>query len=664
MVVVALEEEVEVLAKNSLKNLIFSKELNIVIVFHIIILTIFFLYRLIFSTVYIESPLDNSFSLYLNLFLTSIRIDLIISSYLSLPILFTIFLPYSEYYLTKYLKIIYFYIGFVIFGLIVFLTINIEWFREFNNHLNIMFLKYGGAGKEGWLLVLEEYNLILNGLSWIVSSILIFYFFKRLVIINDQISFIKRIITFFISLILTIIFVRGGVQQRPLDWGYANFCKINLLNETAQNPLFYFGRSLIEMNSESEFDDFLYSENKDKLNKDYLELRKINSNHSLFINENIENPNIIIIILESYVSENCNFLNPNLNEYITPFLSSLADKSISFTNCFANGIRSAYGISSILTSYPVLPGLPLISQVESSNPNSIIHKPMNILSDLGYKRTFIYGGDSNFDNLKGFCVANGYDKVIDWNHPDLNDDYDGTMWGYYDHLMIDEVIKEADKNQENPFLITFFTTTNHDPFKVPIEYDKQFNNITTGKKKYQRARRTMAYNDHVLESFFKKIKDKSWYENTIFVITADHGLTVHRDIPNHPRNGHIPFIIFSDLIKTPFEIDKFVSQIDILPTLFDIMNKDDYLNSFYGISGIKNGLGFACRIFNHNLQWITKGNVYYERMGDSFGKHINFNNIWDDLNTNSANLDGKIFKQISNDYIRNAYYRFKQSNEY
>ena len=40
------------------------------------------------------------------------------------------------------------------------------------------------------------------------------------------------------------------------------------------------------------------------------------------------------------------------------------------------------------------------------------------------------------------------------------------------------------------------------------------------------------------------------------------------------------------------------------------------------------------------------------------------NNIWDDLNTNSANLDGKIFKQISNDYIRNAYYRFKQSNEY
>ena len=88
------------------------------------------------------------------------------------------------------------------------------------------------------------------------------------------------------------------------------------------------------------------------------------------------------------------------------------------------------------------------------------------------------------------------------------------------------------------------------------------------------------------------------------------------------------------------------------------------MNNFYGISGIKSGLGFACRIFNHNLQWITKGNVYYERMGDSFGKHINFNNIWDDLNTNSANLDDKIFKQISNDYIRNAYYRFKQSNEY
>ena len=177
------------------------------------------------------------------------------------------------------------------------------------------------------------------------------------------------------------------------------------------------------------------------------------ANYSLYQNENIENPNIIIIILESFVSENCNFLNRSLDEDITPFLLSLSKRSISFTNCFANGIRSAYGISSILTSYPVLPGLPLISQVESSNPKSILHKPMNILTDFGYKRTFIYGGDSNFDNLKGFCIANGYDKVIDWNDPTLEDDYNGTMWGYYDHLMIDEVIKEADKNQENPFLM-------------------------------------------------------------------------------------------------------------------------------------------------------------------------------------------------------------------
>ena len=168
----------------------------------------------------------------------------------------------------------------------------------------------------------------------------------------------------------------------------------------------------------------------------------------------------------------------------------------------------------------------------------------------------------------------------------------------------------------------------------------------------------MAYNDLVLREFFEQSKKEDWYDNTIFIITADHGLTINRDITNHPRNGHIPFIIFSELITKPVVIDKIVSQIDIMPTVIDLINQDNYLPVLYGISGLKGGDGFACRISSDNLQWITKNNLYNELMGQNNQEYFSFNNIWDIKykRLTPGNIQLKI---DSNLYIKNAYYKFK-----
>ena len=134
-----------------------------------------------------------------------------------------------------------------------------------------------------------------------------------------------KIITFILSFLTTIVLIRGGFQNRPLDWGYAHFSKSNIANSMAQNPLFFFGRSYIEMKEEEEYKNkFLKIDNISETDSIYSALRFDNEIDNNFLNidrANDTSPNIVLIILESFVSENCNFLNPNLNDNITPFLT-------------------------------------------------------------------------------------------------------------------------------------------------------------------------------------------------------------------------------------------------------------------------------------------------------------------------------------------------------
>jgi phosphoglycerol transferase MdoB-like AlkP superfamily enzyme len=458
--------------------------------------------------------------------------------------------------------------------------------------------------------------------------------------------------------------MRGGTQEKPVDWGYAHFSKDNMANQIAQNCIFFFGRSYIEMQEEENFTtNFGNVKNLSEFENTVAQLKSENSDSNFNNPLNTDKkPNIILIILESFVSENCNYLNPNLNEKITPFIDKLSTKSISFSRCFANGTRSAYGIGSILCSWPVLPGKPIITQVETGFKNSPATESIRIFKTLGYDLTFLYGGDANFDNMKGFAMANGFDHVLDWNDGFLANKEDGTMWGKFDHIMFDKLLDIADQKGDTPFMINFFTTTNHDPFKVPESYESRIPDFETGKEKYIRAKRTMAYDDIVLSEFFEDAKTHDWYENTIFIITADHGLNIHRNIPNHPLNGHIPFIIYSPMIDMPFKSNKIVSQIDILPTLLNLMGEDNYLPQLYGVSALKGGDGFACRVSHKNLQWITPNYTYYEFMGSDKHQLFTYSSIWDDIYTELpiSNPRFNMLQTQSQHYIQHAYYQFKR----
>ncbi len=628
------------------------------------LLLLFMLWRAIFLFFFIDDLSSSHILLYLQSFFVGMRLDLVVISYLLLPVLFTIYLPMVGWSNAYYQSILKVYTLLLFIFASVFCSVNLEWFNEFGHHVNTMIIMYGAGGTEGWELVWEEYNLPLYIFIWLVITWSSFTLWKKQLPTTSSHAVLNGGIAFFITLVVSVLCMRGGTQEKPVDWGYAHFSNDNMANQIAQNPIFFFGRSYIEMQEEEAFNthfnmDVEFSHIQQQMDKLKHENSIPSSTYQLHMDKK---PNIVVIILESFVSENCNFLNPHLEENITPFLSQLSTESINFNRCFANGNRSAFGIGSILCSWPVLPGKPIITQVEASFDNNPATRALELFSQWGYDLTFLYGGDANFDNMKGFAMANGFHHVIDWNDGFLANKSDGTMWGKYDHIMFDKLIDIANSKGEEPFMINFFTTTNHDPFHVPESYENKIPQLQLGKAKHIRAKRTMAYNDIVLKEFFEQAKQTDWYENTIFVITADHGLNVHRNIPNHPLNGHIPFMIHSPLIKIPHQSHKIVSQIDILPTLIDLMDEDHVLPQLYGYSALQGGDGFACRVSHKNLQWITPNYIYYQLMGNEKQQLYTYESLWSQPYTELP-LHHELYnyhQRLSQYYIQHAYSTFKR----
>ena len=212
------------------------------------------------------------------------------------------------------------------------------------------------------------------------------------------------------------------------------------------------------------------------------------------------------------------------------------------------------------------------------------------------------------------------------------------------------------KNNNDPMMLTLLTATNHAPWIIPNKHkDKipEFNSDFKGP--FSDSRRTMRYVDFVLGEFIDEAKKQDWFENTIFIITADHGLNIFKDKINDPRNGHIPFIIYNSKLES-LEIDKLVSHIDILPTILDLIGKyNEYDKKLFGSSGFKGDKGFVFRNNDYNMQYIENNWVYSETIGINF---IDNYPLHKDCTIVSPNIN--MLQEQCRAHVQSAFYKQKK----
>lgn len=268
--------------------------------------------------------------------------------------------------------------------------------------------------------------------------------------------------------------------------------------------------------------------------------------------------NLVIILEESLGADYVGRLG-GLD--ITPNLDTLADEGIWFEHLYATGTRSVRGIEAVITGFFPTPR-PSIVKLGGSQRN--FFTIAELLRRQGYTTSFIYGGEAHFDNMRRFFSANGFTTIID------EKDYENPVfygsWGVSDEDLFDkadEIFSEQNASGQ-PFFSLVFTSSNHSPFDYPegrIEhYDEPAASVANAVK----------YADYALGRYIDKAKHSDYWENTVFLIIADHSDRVFGSEAVPIERFHIPGLILN-AENEPRVINRITSQVDMLPTLISMV---------------------------------------------------------------------------------------------
>ncbi|MGV3279066.1 LTA synthase family protein [Rickettsiales bacterium LUAb2] len=489
------------------------------------------------------------------------------------------------------------YLTLVIFAVALFLLLFemiSAWFfwLEFESMYNFVAVDYLVYTHEVINNIRESYPVgwLLLGI-FIIALVVSWLFRKKLILQTNSVNFLHRLYGFLGLIILCF------VSYFTINFQYSEISLNRYNTELAQSPLF----SLFHAYNANELDyKNFYLTGNDKNNINFLQ-QKLADKGVKFLNKNSivreitssapeKKPNVILVLMES---EGADYLNQNRSKsdpIITPNLSHLADEGLFFKNAYAIGTRTVLGIQGTTLSIPPLPGESIIRRENAEHLRGI----GAIFKEHGYNNQFVYGGYSTFDNMKYYFENNDF-SVVDRFDFSKNEITLATVWGVADENLFDKSIKEANKlsAEGKPFFQYILTTSNHRPFIYPegrIDIPSKSGRIGAVK-----------YADYAIGYFMKQAAKTKWYNNTIFIFIGDHQASSAGKTEVSRNKYPVVFIMYSpnkNLIKKK-EVDTPISQIDLAPTLFSLLNFS-YTSSFFGQNVFSNT--YKPRYFISNYQ--------------------------------------------------------------
>ncbi|RXK80884.1 LTA synthase family protein [Filimonas effusa] len=309
--------------------------------------------------------------------------------------------------------------------------------------------------------------------------------------------------------------------------------------------------------------------------------------HNAVAGSHFNRKNVVVIALESF-SKEFTALSGKQQSF-TPFLDSLSKESLVFTQAWANGKQSIQGIPAILASVPsVMDGAFISSQYSGNDYRALA----SLLDAEQYYTAFFHGANNGSFNLDAFASQAGYHDYFGRKEYNNEADYDGN-WGIWDEAFLQFAGKKM-SGFPQPFHTAIFTLSSHHPFSVPQKYKAQFrgsdNPIT----------KAVQYTDHSLRVFFNSIRNLPWFQNTIFVLTADHtGMSSDPFYSNLAGQYQIPVIIYDPSQQIKKEADTAtLAQCDVMPTLLGLMG---YQKPYFALgNNVKQRASFAVYYTNES----------------------------------------------------------------
>jgi phosphoglycerol transferase MdoB-like AlkP superfamily enzyme len=432
-------------------------------------------------------------------------------------------------------------------------VLDLELFRVWGYKIDVSILKYLDSPTEVIASSLASPILLLVFL-FLFQSILFLFIYNKFIhkkIDGIHKEFFWKASAFLLLTAFLFIPIRGGFGLSPMNQSTVCFSNNNFANQAAINYAWNFFDTVVF--EQDDANPYVFMENsaaESILTKLYSQ-----ENSSLSVLKN-ERPNIVFIIWESFTYK---LLNEN---GVVPEFNSLIDEGIFFDNIYANGDRSDKGLVALFSGYPTIPGKSIINKIAKASKLPHISKA---LAKENYESAFFYGGEIEFFRLKSYLATGDYSFIEskkNFSEEDMN-----SKWGAHDHVVykkLEDKIMQANE----PFFYSMFTLSSHEPFEIPIEP------LIKDNDEESKFLNSHNYADKSLGNFISNMKKSRLWDNTLFIIVADHG---HRLPKNSkyfsPEAFHIPMLwIGGALSVTDTVIHSYGNQTDIAKTLLSQMN--------------------------------------------------------------------------------------------
>jgi len=490
-------------------------------------------------------------------FILGIRFDLSTFGFL---FSFFILLSFFEHYFHHFIRKIYFSLFFIIFNLsLLFNFWDAAYYPFSGRRSNLQILNMTqDLSTQGFQLLIHYASTTL--LSLFIGSLTFFLCsFISSKLSSQKISLKLKILFFPFLAVLIALMIRGGLQKRPLSSAHAFVLPSHDLGSMALNTTFHIIRSIHKKEnpqwqfmSDEEMKEIVFKKEKSSLK------------------EKFPQKNVILIILESFSYE---YSHKVLGEKSwMPFLDSLIKKSYFFNHAFANGTRTAEVIPSVLGSLPSFMDTPFTFSPFAANPAIGLG---HVLKDAGYHTHFFHGAFNGSMGIEQMVSKFGIDHYYGFNEYPNPKDQLGS-WGIGDEPFF-QFFGEKMSGFSQPFFAGFLSLSSHNPYTVPESFKEGTLDSYENLEEKEKMRISMKYSDNALSLFFQKFEHEPWFQNSIFVFTADHaGPLIHTpSFATLMGRYRIPLLFYIPSSSFQKDSSEFVQQLDISHTLLDLLNLQD-----------------------------------------------------------------------------------------
>jgi len=473
------------------------------------------------------------------------RLDISMISYLVIiPLIWSILFNAHQKIPNLILKL---FLGILLFAVVVIYATDPYFYYYWGQKANVGVFAFIKKETAGFLSI--EWKHYFGAFAFFF--IFIFWGFKKIHLLSTH--YRLKWWTVFLALPFIFIVLRGGLSNVPISVSSAYFSSNNLWNNAAVNPVWNALAEIVNDNTQKDFQLIPDEEATDLMAE--LDSKFEPIPYQSLIHFTPGKTNVVLIVLESFTGKLSGFLQD------TPFsampnLDQLMREGIAFTNAYASSFRSDKGLTALISGFPSLSNQTLTDHATELSRQANI---FDIFNQKGYHTSFYYGGNIEFANIK--ILFKDCDLLAEQSYFKSKDK---NVWGVHDHITLDVFYQDLIKRKQ-PFLSGIFTLSSHEPFDVP-NYKKHSEPLTN----------SVSYTDSCLGIFLHQLKESKLWENTLVVISADHGTTLpNRSALFLPENFHIPILFSGGVVKKDTIVETIVSQTDVAATLSFFLNQNN-----------------------------------------------------------------------------------------